>query len=161
MAMPVSMDRSPELEGRAIAGSQECRSLRPQANLSHKRRSLLPQTNLSHKRRSLLPQANLPRPESPVLSATRRYFESRLEVREVVVFGSFANGRETRHSDLDLVVVKDTDQRFLDRCVNYLDLDREIGGTPVELFVYTPGEWQSMKTKALFSKSPTKTLLQR
>jgi predicted nucleotidyltransferase len=99
--------------------------------------------------------------ESPVLSATRRYFESRPEVREVVVFGSFANGRETRHSDLDLVVIKDTDQRFLDRCVNYLDLDREIGGISVDLFVYTPGEWQSMKEKSLFSKSPTKTLLQR
>lgn len=99
--------------------------------------------------------------ESPVLVATRRYFESRPEVREVVVFGSFAHGGETRHSDLDLVVVKNTEQRFLDRCANYLDLDRAIGGISVELFVYTPEEWQIMKGRAMFRKAPTKILLQR
>jgi predicted nucleotidyltransferase len=39
----------------------------------------------------------------------------RPEVRKVILFGSLATGKVGRHSDLDLMVVMQTELRFLDR----------------------------------------------
>ncbi len=36
-------------------------------------------------------------------------------VQRAIVFGSLARGEASRRSDLDLIVVMDTEQRFLDR----------------------------------------------
>jgi len=44
----------------------------------------------------------------------RPIFEQLL-VQRAIVFGSLARGEATRRSDLDLIVVMDTDKRFLDR----------------------------------------------
>jgi predicted nucleotidyltransferase len=38
-----------------------------------------------------------------------------LSVRKVLQFGSLARGDARDHSDVDLIVVKDTQMRFLDR----------------------------------------------
>lgn len=66
-------------------------------------------------------------------------------VRRAIAFGSLARGEASRHSDLDLIVVQETDKRFLDR---YDGLLREIGqavpGRAVDLLVYTPQELAQM-----------------
>jgi len=62
-------------------------------------------------------------------------------VLRAVVFGSLARGEASRRSDLDLIVVQDTQKRFLER---YDDLLREITqavpGRDVDLLIYTPEE---------------------
>jgi len=55
-------------------------------------------------------------------SRLRATFEKHRVLR-AIVFGSPARGDASRRSDLDLIVVQDTDKRFLDR---YDDLLREV-----------------------------------
>jgi len=61
----------------------------------------------------------------------------------IVVFGSFARGDTHEGSDLDLIVVKETEDRFLDRIGRVRDacLDIDIDVQPL---VYTPAEIQAM-----------------
>jgi predicted nucleotidyltransferase len=46
-------------------------------------------------------------------------------VRKVLLFGSLARGDARDHSDIDLIVVKDTTMRFLDRLDEFYDDARE------------------------------------
>lgn len=51
-------------------------------------------------------------------------------VRKVLLFGSLARGDARDHSDIDLIVVKDTQMRFLDRLDEFYDDAREAHGYP-------------------------------
>lgn len=61
----------------------------------------------------------------------------------IILFGSHAAGEATRDSDIDLVIVKDTDQRPIDRRIEVerLLFDRAI---PLDLLVYTPRELRQL-----------------
>lgn len=61
----------------------------------------------------------------------------------IIVFGSFARGDTHELSDLDLIVVKDTSERFVDRigAVRDLCLDLPVDVRPL---VYTPGELREL-----------------
>ncbi|MFW5971764.1 MAG: nucleotidyltransferase domain-containing protein, partial [Desulfovermiculus sp.] len=39
-----------------------------------------------------------------------------------VLFGSWARGTQTRHSDIDLLIVTDTQKRWLDRDQDFADI---------------------------------------
>ncbi len=61
----------------------------------------------------------------------------------VIVFGSVARGQADAFSDLDIVVIKETDERFVRRLLtagDYLPLD--CGS--IDVLVYTPGEFERM-----------------
>jgi predicted nucleotidyltransferase len=62
---------------------------------------------------------------------------------KVVLFGSYAYGVPRAESDLDLLIIKETSERFLDRWVT---VQRILTGThralPVETLVLTPQEIQ-------------------
>ncbi len=61
---------------------------------------------------------------------------------KVIVFGSFARGDIHEGSDLDLLIVKETSERFTDRIGTVLRLcDFDIA---VEPLVYTPAELKRM-----------------
>jgi len=62
-----------------------------------------------------------------------------------LLFGSYARGTATNHSDIDLIFVEETDLRFLDRLGRYFDPLVECLGGGVETFVYTPEEFERMK----------------
>lgn len=63
-------------------------------------------------------------------------------LQRVLVFGSYARGDQDEYSDLDIVVVCETDRPFLERFRDFKALfDLPI---PVELLVYTPAEFASM-----------------
>jgi len=60
------------------------------------------------------------------------------------LFGSWARGEEDELSDLDVVVIKETDSEFLDRlreASRFLPIT--LGG--VDILVYTPDEFAAMK----------------
>lgn len=62
------------------------------------------------------------------------------DVEEVWLFGSAAEGTVHLSSDLDLLVVRRTDEAPVRRGIT---LHRELVPTvPVDLFVYTPAEWR-------------------
>lgn len=64
------------------------------------------------------------------------------EPRQVILFGSFARGDWHTHSDVDILVVKETPASFSDRIGEVLEL---CAAHPrVQPLVYTPGEIQEM-----------------
>ena len=58
----------------------------------------------------------------------------------VIVFGSHARGEPA--ADIDLIIIKETAERFLDRLKAVYE--RWTLGVAVDMFVYTPGEWAQM-----------------
>jgi len=61
--------------------------------------------------------------------------------QKVILFGSYARGKPTEDSDIDLFIVKDTDARMVDRFVEVKQLiyDPQLR-IPVSPLVYTPEE---------------------
>jgi predicted nucleotidyltransferase len=61
--------------------------------------------------------------------------------QKVVLFGSYAYGSPHPHSDIDLLIVKDTGERFIDRwtTVRHI-LSDPVRTTPLETLVMTPEE---------------------
>ena len=63
---------------------------------------------------------------------------------QIILFGSYARGEADEYSDLDVVVVKQTEQRFLERLIEAAKcLDNDLG--KVDVFVYTREEIEEMK----------------
>jgi predicted nucleotidyltransferase len=62
-----------------------------------------------------------------------------------VLFGSWARGTQTSRSDVDAIFVEETDDRFIDRLSRYFDPLTDLLGSPVEVLVYTPQEFDRMK----------------
>jgi uncharacterized protein len=60
---------------------------------------------------------------------------------KVILFGSYAYGSPTRDSDIDLLIIKESSDRFLDRCVQVQSILTGLHRSlPVEPIVLTPGE---------------------
>ena len=67
------------------------------------------------------------------------------ELRRIVLFGSFARGTQSRRSDIDLLLVMDTDRPFFQRYQGiHGELLTALRPWPVEFFIYTPTEYQHM-----------------
>jgi len=63
----------------------------------------------------------------------------------VVLFGSFASGDINEGSDVDILVVADFKEKFLDRIKALMDLNRF--QIPIEPVGYTPEEFEEMKRR--------------
>ena len=61
-------------------------------------------------------------------------------VEKIIVFGSHARNEADEYSDLDLIIVKKTDQSFVERLVSVPRLP-----VHADVFVYTPEEFEKMK----------------
>ena len=67
-----------------------------------------------------------------------RALEAHYQPEQVIVFGSLASGHITETSDLDLLIVKETDKRFFERIKDVVKIcDYDIG---VDFLIYTPQE---------------------
>lgn len=65
------------------------------------------------------------------------------EVRQVILFGSFAAGRRDLFTDLDLIVVMDSPLDFVSRGAA---LARRLrAGVALDLLVYTPQEFEQLR----------------
>jgi predicted nucleotidyltransferase len=68
-----------------------------------------------------------------------------LGVQRAILFGSHGRGTQTRKSDVDLILVRDTDEGFLDRIGSALPVVcQALGFYAVDLLVYTPQEYDRM-----------------
>jgi predicted nucleotidyltransferase len=72
----------------------------------------------------------------------------RLGARKIILVGSLATNRVHALSDVDLIVVLETGERFLDRLERLHEaLDPQVA---LDLFVYTPGEFEEMQRWSSF-----------
>lgn len=76
---------------------------------------------------------------------------AKTDVRKVILFGSLARGDVGPRSDLDLIVIRDSTEPFVRRGEDLLRLLPP--GTPVDLLVYTPDEWQQQAASSSFFRT--------
>lgn len=63
---------------------------------------------------------------------------------KVYIFGSYVNGTPNKDSDLDICVIKETNERALDRRIQVHSLFDPYP-YPMDIFVYTPIEFEENK----------------
>jgi predicted nucleotidyltransferase len=69
-------------------------------------------------------------------------------IRKAILFGSFAKGRQNHKSDIDLILIQETDKRYFDRFEGILsDLYRNLRGRDIEVFIYTPSEFEGISDR--------------
>jgi predicted nucleotidyltransferase len=72
-------------------------------------------------------------------------------IRKVIVFGSYARGNTSKKSDMDLVVIMETDKRFLDRyelCDQFYDIF-DIG---LDILPYTEAEFSRISHRPFIKR---------
>ena len=66
---------------------------------------------------------------------------SEYKPKKIILFGSYAYGTPTEDSDIDLLIVKDTDERPIDRWVEVKKILRSLKSMfPISPLVYTEKE---------------------
>lgn len=63
--------------------------------------------------------------------------------QKIVLFGSYARGEAHEGSDIDLMVIKETSKRFIDRIAEVIQLNKTL--LTLEPMVYSPLEFETMK----------------
>lgn len=86
-----------------------------------------------------------------ILEKIRNYFKGKSRVYKVLVFGSYARGTQDARSDIDILVVHDSERRFFYRHEDFLDL-WDLVPLSIDLLSYTPEEWERIKDRLFFQK---------
>lgn len=81
-----------------------------------------------------------------------RHFFEEMGVNKVILFGSYSRGSETRKSDLDFMIVLDTDKRFFDRYEKFVKIYDYIKDRAVDLLIYTPEELDRIAHRSFIKK---------
>ena len=76
----------------------------------------------------------------------------RNEVFKAVLFGSAVRDTETKKSDIDLMIVMETDKRFFDRYDAFDEISEIMRGTSVDLLIYTPQELENISHRSFIRK---------
>lgn len=72
-----------------------------------------------------------------ILKLLKRY-----NPEKVILFGSYARGCSDQFSDIDLIIIKKTRKRFLDRIKDVLMIIKP--SYAIDILVYTPQEFKKM-----------------
>jgi predicted nucleotidyltransferase len=68
--------------------------------------------------------------------------------KKAFVFGSWARGTQTRHSDIDMVILSDEiPKRFFDRYNDFDELIDVFGNIGLDLLIYSDSEISEMKDR--------------
>ena len=62
------------------------------------------------------------------------------KTKKAYLFGSFAKGTQTRKSDVDLMIITETDKRFFDRHDDYESIHQILSDSSVDMLIYTSDE---------------------
>jgi len=81
------------------------------------------------------------------LKALIDYLITKYKPEKIILFGSYGTDKYSYTSDIDLLIVKETEKRFVDRVVELIRLirDRFESKYPVEPLIYTPDEFKRAK----------------
>ena len=76
-----------------------------------------------------------------VISRVTEKIKINYNPQEIILFGSYAYGNPDKDSDLDLLIIKETDDKFRQRTLNVRRiLSEENGLIGLDILVYTPKE---------------------
>ncbi len=76
------------------------------------------------------------------------------KVLRAILFGSLARGEASRRSDVDLIIIQETDKRFLDRYNEILmEISQAVPGRDVDLLIYTPEELERMADRPFIARA--------
>jgi len=81
--------------------------------------------------------------ESAELEAIRVQLAPTLKemgVDKAILFGSISRGTKSRKSDIDLLLVVETEERFFDRYRHFEKIYAQVKGRSVDMLIYTPSE---------------------
>ena len=84
------------------------------------------------------------------------FIASEYKPERIVLFGSYVTETSNENSDIDLLIIKKTHKRFVDRVIELMQLIRRQFGVeyPVEPFIYTPEEWRyAKKINSIFTRT--------
>ena len=74
----------------------------------------------------------------------------RYDSKKVILFGSLVNGNVHEFSDIDLIVIKESDKSFYERLEEVILLTTpEVGA---DILVYTPEEFETMQDELFFKE---------
>lgn len=82
--------------------------------------------------------------QSQISSITNQLIK-KYKPQKIILFGSYVYGQPTQESDMDLLIVAETDKKFHERLQevrNLLPKDR-----PFDLIILTPSEYQKARMK--------------
>lgn len=74
--------------------------------------------------------------------------------QRILLFGSLAAGEVHEYSDIDLIVVAESQRSFWERLVEVNTLLRP--QVPVDILIYTPAEWQEVQQRSFFREEVIK-----
>ena len=87
---------------------------------------------------------------STKLGKTLRPVFEKYGILQAILFGSCARGDDTRRSDVDLLLIQQTDKRFLDRYEGILsEISACVPGRDVDVLIYTPPELAQMSQRTM------------
>lgn len=66
--------------------------------------------------------------------------------KHVFLFGSYARNQADADSDIDIIIIAETQRRIPTRAFDFADALRPLGA--VDVLVYTPHEWEQMNASA-------------
>jgi predicted nucleotidyltransferase len=73
--------------------------------------------------------------------------------QQAIVFGSWARGTQTRHSDIDMIIIEQTERPFFERYRDFGALFDTCKDQGLDLLVYTPDELAGMKNRSFIKKA--------
>lgn len=73
-------------------------------------------------------------------------------VDKAIVFGSLSRGAGSRKSDVDLLIVMETEDRFFDRYERFEEIYAKLKGRSVDILIYTPLELQRIAHRPFIGK---------
>ncbi len=73
------------------------------------------------------------------------------EILEVISFGSYARGKRDLFTDLDLIVIMETEKEFVQRTADLYQLLHS--NVDLDLLVYTPEEFKKMREGGFLRKA--------
>jgi predicted nucleotidyltransferase len=75
-----------------------------------------------------------------------------LGVDKAIVFGSLSRGAGSRKSDVDLLIVVETGERFFDRYERFEEVYAKLKGRSVDMLIYTPTELMRIAQRPFIKK---------
>ena len=75
-----------------------------------------------------------------------------LGVGKAILFGSTSKGTESRKSDIDLLLVVETEERFFDRYRHFEEIYSKLKGRSVDMLIYTPSELERIAHRPFIRK---------
>jgi uncharacterized protein len=75
-----------------------------------------------------------------------------LGVEKAILFGSMSRGTKSRKSDIDLLIVVETQERFFERYRRFEKIYLQLKGKTVDMLIYTPSELEKIGHRTFIRK---------